>query len=155
MTTTAHTFVFAGLLAAALLGLAGCASGRSQGNPARQPPLSPPPQLGTLDTQPGPGSMSSQQSPPEAVPAQPTLPDQQPSAAGVKAEVKRSAGQIRPDVGQGFLPGVKQQRAAKGDPNAALPFEQRLKERQKRINLGLDQPEQKSAPVSNVLDSGF
>jgi hypothetical protein len=49
----------------------------------------------------------------------------------------------------GVLPGVEQRRAA--EP----PFEQRLQERQQRVNLGLDQPQREQDPVDNLLDMDF
>jgi hypothetical protein len=49
----------------------------------------------------------------------------------------------------GVLPGVEQQRLA--EP----PFEQRLQERQQRVNLGLDQPQREQDPVDNLLDVEF
>lgn len=49
----------------------------------------------------------------------------------------------------GVLPGVEQRRAEE------VPFEQRLQERRKRIDLGLDRPQSEQDPVDNVLDVEF
>ncbi len=152
MNTLRHVSLLSGLVGAALLTLSGCAS-QVQHRKAPQPPLSPPPEYQQLGTQQS-SSDHKQAAPAQAQPESPTLPQQQDNAS-VRARVPSSVGQIKPDAEQGFLPGVKRQQQAKGDPNAALPFEKRLQERDQRIKMGLEGTQQQSAPVGNVIDSGF
>lgn len=143
-----HAFPLASLLGAALLMLGGCAS-QAQHPGAKQPPLAPPPEYHQLSTQPAPAA--SQQA---AQPQPPALPNQQ-GGGSVKATVPSSVGEITPAPGQGFLPGIKQQQQAKGKPNAQLPFEKQLQDRDKRIKMGLEGTKQQSAPVGNLIESGF
>lgn len=60
---------------------------------------------------------------------------------------ERTAAERSPRTG--VLPGVEQRQADE------VPFEQRLQERRKRVELGLDRPQTEQDPVDNVLDVEF
>lgn len=60
---------------------------------------------------------------------------------------ERTAAERSPRTG--VLPGVEQRQADE------VPFEQRLQERRKRVDLGLDRPQTEQDPVDNVLDVEF
>ena len=55
-------------------------------------------------------------------------------------------------AGPGVLPGVTE----RGLPSPERGhFELRLQERQKRVHLGLDEPQKEQQPVSNIIDFDF
>lgn len=128
-------FRFAVPSAGLLLLLAGCASDQPA-EPLQQPALPPPSQTEELAL---------------PTPPPPAQPEADVSASVPESVRSKSARQ----PGSGFLPGVKERQAAGEKPAQPELFEQRLQERKKRVDLGLESSEREQDPVGNLLDMDF